>query len=122
MGWRTDARGWSLMRPRAQCMRHEPTDAEARLWQQLRRKRLGVRFRRQAVIGRFIVDFYCPVARLIVEVDGGVHDSRDDIDAQRDRLLSTGGLRILRVRNEAVLEDLDAVVDTIRSALSAQPR
>ena len=47
MGWRTDSEGWKLLRPRAQQMRREPTTAEARLWERLRRDRLGVRFRRQ---------------------------------------------------------------------------
>ena len=122
MGWRTDARGWSLLRPRAQWMRREPTDAEALLWQRLRRRHLGVRFRRQVVIGRFIADFYCAVARLIIEVDGAVHEARHDIDAERDRLLQANGLRILRVRNEDVIDDLDAVIEIIRTALIPQSR
>jgi len=117
MGCRTDAKGWSLLRPRAQWMRRAPTEAEARLWQRLRRSGLGVRFRRQVVMGRFIADFYCPAAALIVEVDGGVHDARRDIDEERDRLLKAGGVRVLRVRNDEVAEDLDAVVETIRAAL-----
>jgi len=68
-------------------------------------------------MGRFIADFYCPAAALIVEVDGGVHDARRDIDEERDRLLKAGGVRVLRVRNDEVAEDLDAVVETIRAAL-----
>jgi len=103
-------------------MRREPTDAEALLWQRLRRRHLGVRFRRQVVIGRFIADFYCAVARLIIEVDGAVHEARHDIDAERDRLLQANGLRILRVRNEDVIDDLDAVIEIIRTALIPQSR
>ena len=118
MGSGTDAKGWSLLRPRAQWMRRAPTEAEARLWQRLRRGALGVRFRRQVVIGRFIVDFYCAAARLVVEVDGGVHDGRRDIDDERDRVLQSRGVRVLRVRNEEVVDALDAVVETIRAALT----
>ena len=117
MGWRTDAKGWSLLRPRAKWMRREPTRSEALLWQRLRRGHLGAKFRRQLVAGRFIADFYCAAAGLIVEVDGGVHDARGDIDDQRDKLLQASGLRVLRVRNEDIADDLDAVVEAIRRAL-----
>jgi very-short-patch-repair endonuclease len=113
MGWPTDPRGWSLLRPRAQQMRRMPTEAEALLWERLRRGCLGARFRRQVVIGPFIVDFYCPKARLIVEVDGSVHDERHEIDVVRDREVRAAGLRVLRVRNEDVLGNLDAVVSSI---------
>ena len=101
------------MAPRARWMKQQPTDAEAVLWEQLRRSRLGVRFRRSVVIGRFIGDFLCVSRRLIVEVDGAVHDARRDLDEQRDRTLAALGWRILRVRNEDVLTDLDAVLRRI---------
>ena len=109
MGWRTDSKGWGLLAPRAREMRRGPTEAERRLWQRLRRGGLGLRFRRQAVIGRFIADFYCPAARLIVELDGSSHDARHDIDEQRDVWLQSSGLRVLRVRNDDVLLDLELV-------------
>ena len=99
-------------------MRRSPTRAERLLWQRLRRRQLGARFRSQVAIGQFIVDFYCPAHSLAVEVDGGVHDSRADIDGERDRILSSLGIRVLRVRNEEVIEDIDAVVRTIVQALA----
>jgi len=117
MGWRTDPRGWMLLQPRAVSMRRSPTPAERLLWQRLRRKQLGVRFRAQVVIGQFIADFYCPRRALVVEVDGGVHDDRRDIDEQRDLALGDLGLRVLHVRNDDVLADLDAVVRRIAAAL-----
>ncbi len=89
------------------------------LWRRLRRDQLGVRFRRQAVIGRFIVDFYCPDRALAVEVDGAVHDGREDEDAERERLLAANGVTVLRVRNDEVLGRLDAVVRRIAEALAS---
>ena len=88
VGWRTDLEGWKLMAPRARWMKQRPTGAEAFLWEQLRRGRLGVRFRRSVVIGRFIVDFLCVSRRLIVEVDGAVHDARRDAPSRRRTLSS----------------------------------
>src|SRR5271155_3254222 len=87
MKWRTDVEGWALLQPRARSMRRSPTPAEKRLWQRLRRDRLGARFRSQVAIGTFIVDFYCAARRLVVEVDGPVHDGRTDADAERDHVL-----------------------------------
>jgi very-short-patch-repair endonuclease len=98
-------------------MRRSPTQAERLLWQRLRRGQLGVRFRTQVVIGQFIADFLCPARELVVEVDGGVHDDRRDIDEERDLMLARLGLRVLHVRNEDVLENLDAVIRRIAAAL-----
>jgi len=74
----------------ARHMRKHPTRSEALLWAQLRRGKLGVRFRRQHPMLGFIVDFYCASARLVVEVDGGVHDSYEARrrDAARDAWLT----------------------------------
>ena len=107
------------MAPRARWMKERPTDAETVLWEQLRRGRLGVRFRRQVVIGRFIVDFLCVSRRLIIEVDGAAHDARRVVDEERDRTLAALRWRILRVRNEDVLTDLDAVLGRIVNDLEA---
>jgi very-short-patch-repair endonuclease len=98
-------------------MRRSATQAERLLWQRLRRGQLGVRFRKQVAIGQFIADFFCPARDLVVEVDGGVHDDRRDIDEERDRMLGRLGVRVLHVRNEEVLHDLDGVVRRIAAAL-----
>jgi very-short-patch-repair endonuclease len=97
-------------------MRKEPTEAERVLWQALRRKGVeGMRFRRQRVIGPYIVDFCCLEHRIIVEVDGAHHLAAEvnAYDEERSRYLETYGFRVLRFGNEAVLRDIDAVIAQI---------
>ena len=90
---------------------------EQALWDQIRGCRLGVWFRRQVVIGRFIVDFLAPRERLVVEVDGGYHMARAGADARRDRKLSRMGYRVLRLDADLVRGDVHAAVEQIRAAL-----
>lgn len=98
-------------------MRQHPTPAEKVLWDRLRAGRLeGLHFRRQQVIDGFVVDFYCHAAGLVVEVDGAVHDETAAYDADRDRILTTRGLRILRFANDLVLHEMEAVLREIRAA------
>ena len=100
---------------RAKQLRTRLTSAERKLWQHLRTNALGgLHFRRQQVISGFIVDFYCHAARLIVEVDGDVHGSQPDYDAERDHILSAQGLTVLRFRNSQIEKDLEAVLRRIR--------
>ena len=102
---------------RAKELRRQMTGEERILWQQLRTNRLeGFHFRRQQVIDGFIVDFYCHTAGLVVEVDGGVHEGQAEYDEERDRLLSARGLRVLRVENRKVREDLPDVLARIVAA------
>ena len=103
---------------RARELRREMTPAERLLWQEVRAKKLGVRFRRQQVIAGFIVDFYCHKAALVVEVDGDIHDLQQEEDARRGKVLSEMGLRIVRFRNEDILKDLPAVVENIKGLVS----
>ena len=99
---------------RATELRCQMTEEEILLWQQLRANKLaGLRFRRQQIIDGFIMDFYCPTPGLVVEVDGPVHEQQADYDAERDRILAARGLRLLRIRNEDVHEDLDGVLKRI---------
>jgi very-short-patch-repair endonuclease len=87
------------------------------LWQRLRRDQLdGLHFRRQHPIGRFVLDFYCPAARLVVELDGGVHVTRRQRDAERTEMLRAGGYWVLRFRNEEVIDNVESVLNRIRSA------
>lgn len=81
------------------------------------RQQLGVSFRRQVVVGEYIVDFLAPAARLVVEVDGGYHRSRGHADARRDAALGRAGYRVLRLEAELVLTDLPAAVVTVTSYL-----
>jgi very-short-patch-repair endonuclease len=89
------------------------TPTEKILWQELRANKLGIHFRRQQVIGGFIVDLYCHKAALVVEVDGDVHDLKQEEDARRDKVLSEMGLRVVRFGNEEVLRDLSQVLGKI---------
>jgi very-short-patch-repair endonuclease len=98
-------------------MRTEDTPAEKLAWELLRNRRLlGLKFRRQVAIDRFIVDFYCHELRLIVELDGDIHDDPGQIDKdnQRNSRLKKLGYRILRVANGMVIHAPDLFVEEIR--------
>ena len=106
----------------ARQFRKEPTPGEAILWAALRGRRLdGVRFRRQQPIGPFVVDFLASAHRLIVEVDGPIHDDQQEADRQRQELLEMLGLRFCRIRTELVERDLAAALVQIRNALAQSP-
>jgi very-short-patch-repair endonuclease len=98
-------------------LRHTPTLSEQRLWSALRGGRLGLPFRRQVPISRYIADFVCSKARL-VEVDGGVHLRRARLDAHRDRILQRAGYRVLRIPAALVTSNLEAAIALIREALT----
>jgi very-short-patch-repair endonuclease len=104
-------------------MRRRPTEAGAMLWQALRGSRLsGLHFRREQVIDGYIVDFYCHTARLVVEVDGAVHDKQRDYDAARDEALAARGLHVLRVTNDEVLAALPSVLTRILTSAVQRSR
>jgi len=73
----------------------------------------GLHFRRQQIIDGFIVDFYCHAAKLVIEVDGKIHEQQAEYDVERDKVLSTRGLRLLRIKNEEVRQKLDQVLKLI---------
>ena len=101
---------------RSQILRKNLTDAEALLWYRLRRKQLcGVQFYRQRPILNYIVDFYAPIAKLVIEVDGGQHFEPKGMnqDRLRDESLKQLGLKVLRFNNLEVLQSLDDVVSHI---------
>ena len=102
---------------RAAALRAAPTTTEALLWEALRAGRLGVRFRRQVVLGRYVVDFLAPRAKLVVEVDGEVHAQRPGADARRDRDLGRMGYRVLRLPRAMVQERLAEAVALVVAAL-----
>jgi len=89
------------------------TDAERLLWSHIRAKQLGVKFRRQQPVGRYIVDFICFEHKLIIELDGGQH-FRSKKDVHRDNYLRECGFRILRFWNNEVLQNLRGVLEEIR--------
>ena len=103
----------------ARRLRRNPTDAERRLWQLLRHRQLeGLRFRRQAPVGVYVLDFVCFEAALVVEVDGGQHAmEKKAADERRSAWLESQGFRILRFWNNDVLGNPEGVIETIRAAL-----
>lgn len=99
---------------RAKELRRQMTEAEKILWHHLRTNKLnGLHFRRQQVIDGFIVDFYCHAAGVVIEVDGSVHLQQVEYDARRDQVLSLRGLRVMRIMNEEVKQNLDKVLARI---------
>ncbi len=107
---------------RAKQLRRQMTPAEQILWQALRADRLqGRHFRHQQVINGFIVDFYCHAARLVIEVDGDVHEQNPIYDEERDKVLQGRGLRVLRFKNSDVMQNLEVVLDQIAAASLSPP-
>jgi very-short-patch-repair endonuclease len=109
---------WAKLKPLARQKRRDPTPAEDVLWERLRNRQLaGLKFRRQHSIDRFIVDFYCADAQIIIEVDGPVHEYTPDEDAIRQEFLESLGYRVLRFTNDDVLQNLNAVIQVIADIL-----
>jgi len=103
----------------ARALRKQPTKPEDLLWRALRGRRFeGAKFRRQVAFGRYVADFYCHSTKLIVELDGKQHEWFADYDATRQREIEAlAHVRIVRFRNEEVLNDLDAVLAKISEEL-----
>ena len=99
-------------------MRNNPTQAEEALWECLKTKQLGDKFRRQHLIDDFIVDFVCLSKKLVIEVDGKIHDSQQEKDAERTSVLNGLGYEVIRFKNEEVLGDTTTVIETIQEHLS----
>jgi very-short-patch-repair endonuclease len=112
-----DLKLYGVLSEKAKEMRLHPTDAERCLWGLLQNKKMGFKFRRQHVIYRYIVDFYCVEKSLIIEVDGSVHDSQKIRDQARENILQSLGCKILRFSNEQVLNNAEAVIAKIQAAL-----
>jgi very-short-patch-repair endonuclease len=99
-----------MMLDRARGLRHKGTPPEQLLWSVLRSRQLaGLKFRRQEVIGEYIVDFCGREVKLIVELDGSSHEDKLESDTIRSRCLTDQGYQVLRVTNRDVIEDLEAV-------------
>ena len=109
----------ALLVERARQLRSATTPTEQLLWQALRGGKLGVVFRRQVPIGRYIADFYAPAARLVVEVDGGWHRSRRAADRRRDEWMRRRGYRVIRLSATFVQSNPGAAAERIRDGLMA---
>ena len=105
---------------RRQELRNNATQPEQKLWATLRGKQLGVKFRRQHGIGHYIVDFYCPERKFVIEVDGDSHytDVAQQNDLQRDAFLQQLGLRVLQFTNQDINQNMAGVYEVIKRAIN----
>ena len=130
----TDPKTWRALQERVLEMRKNPTEAEKKLWRYLRKNNLtpalperkgenadGYHFRRQQIIDRFIVDFVCLSEKLVIEVDGDIHDYKQKEDKERTDILRILGFKIIRFKNEEVLSDTDGVIKKISEELKVLP-
>lgn len=114
---------YQLFKGFAKRLKLTQTEAEKALWPHLCKKQLGVRFRRQYIIGEYIADFACLPKRLIIEVDGGYHLEEQKIkaDAFRTNRLEALGFKVIRFTNEDVLENIEEVIKIIKETIQNQP-
>jgi len=105
---------WERLKPVARQMRREPTPAENRLWQRIRKRQVEeAKFRRQVPFERFLVDFCCFEVRLVVEVDGPIHQYSVEADAIRQEFIEFLGFQVLRFTNQQVFISTEEVVGEI---------
>ena len=111
------------LKARAEELRQRLTPAEKMLWERIRADRLeGYHFRRQQIIDGYIVDFYCHAAGLVIEVDGGIHQTQQADDQMREEHLRDLGLTILRFLNTEVEQEMEVVLSTILGVCQAENR
>lgn len=110
---------YPLLLEKAKEMRNHPTWAEQILWEALRNNQVWVKFRQQHIIDRFIVDFCCLSASLIIEIDGSVHDDQVEADLERTEILESYWYKVIRFTNDEVINSLDKVIQKIKSEISS---
>ena len=122
-GYMTSGDNFHFLEQKAKEMRENMTESETVLWEALKSKHIGDKFRRQHIIGNFIADFVCLSKRLVIEVDGGYHtdDTQQGLDEGRAEELKQLGFEVIRFTNEEVLNNLDKVVHQITEKLSSLP-
>ncbi|KKQ77534.1 MAG: hypothetical protein A3A96_02435 [Candidatus Zambryskibacteria bacterium RIFCSPLOWO2_01_FULL_39_39] len=106
-----------ILKERRRELRQNSTKTEEILWWYLRDKKLGVKFKRQHSIGGYILDFYCPEKKLIIELDGEIHNTKEakEYDAVRDKYFKELGYKVLRFKNRELENDTEKVLDRIKS-------
>ncbi len=103
----------------AKALRNRETFAEKILWSRLRSNQLGYHFRRQHPLSKYVVDFYCHTLKLVIEVDGSIHSDPIVVieDKNKEESLASYGLDIIRFTNDAIIKDVDAVVQIIKNTI-----
>lgn len=98
-------------------LRTKSTPAENLLWNKLRRKSLGWKFKRQFSIDNYVVDFYCPDKKLAIELDGNVHKYRKEYDEYRTKYINAFGIKEIRFRNDEIINNIGEVIKQIKDSL-----
>jgi len=113
-----------LIKDRRRCLRNNLTETEVIIWAHIKNKKLGYKFRRQSSIDRYIVDFYCPKKKLVLEIDGGQHLEDKSIlhDNKRTEYLNSLGIKVLRIYNNDVFDNIEGVIDKIKYELENTPQ
>ena len=106
---------------KARYLRKEETKAEKLLWKELRNRNLGVKFRRQHPIEKFILDFYAPEINLAVELDGSTHKEMKQYDKTRTEYLKSNGIKVIRFWNSEVEKNLQSVINKIKTEIFPPP-
>ncbi len=121
-GYLTGGNNSHLLLDKARNMRANPTEAESILWKELRGKQIaGYKFRQQHLIDDYIVDFVCLKKKLIIEVDGEIHNFQEEKDLKRTKILENLGYKVIRFKNEEVIGDIENVLKKIETELNTRP-
>jgi leucyl-tRNA synthetase/very-short-patch-repair endonuclease len=115
----SSAKQWDALKPLAKENRIQQTTAEEKLWNEIRNSKLGYKFRRQHAIDSFIVDFVCIEKKLVIELDGEIHNFKKEEDANRTSVLNQFGFEVIRFKNEEVLNKLLEVIKKIETKLNS---
>ncbi len=119
--WRTaDKTLYDKISPLQNELKNHQTEAEDILWQEVRNSKLGVKIRRQHIVGRFVADFICIPKNLVIEVDGKIHAEREKEDAARTEYLEDRGFKVIRFTNDEVIGNVTAVIEKIKRVLNDQ--
>lgn len=118
MNRKTKLYNWAEMKSVRRVLRKSLPKGEVLLWQKLKNKQLGVKFRRQYSNGRYVIDFFCTELCFGIEVDGLSHEENIDCDRKRQHWLESRGITIIRFTSEEIFRDLDQVVENIYSHCS----
>ena len=117
--WQTaNSQFYKISVERKRYLKANPTQSEALLWEELRNSKLGIKFRRQHIIGVFIVDFVCLSSKIVVEVDGEIHEFQKEYDANRTLYLEQEGFRVIRFKNKDVINSIPLVLQEIKGSLN----
>ena len=106
---------------KAKTLRENMTDAEKNLWQRLNKSQLGVRFKAQHPISIFIADFYCHQHKLVIEVDGEIHEYQKEYDYGREMEMEKFEIKTIRFSNQEIFSDIEIVIAKIKNEICPQP-